>query len=56
MEIGQPVGELLDWSSPELLKALGLPIEQLVSTSVATWKRHVTPKRAAKLSLYGFVG
>jgi flavin-dependent dehydrogenase len=43
-EIGQPVGESLDWSSPELLKALGLPMEQLVSTSVATWKRHVTLK------------
>ncbi len=43
-EIGQPVGESLDWSSPELLKALGLPMEWLVSTSVATWKRHVTLK------------
>ena len=43
-DIGQPVGESLDWSSPELLKALGLPMEQLVSTSVATWKRHVTLK------------
>jgi menaquinone-9 beta-reductase len=43
-EIGQPVGESLDWSSPELLRALGLPMEQLVSTSVATWKRHVTLK------------
>ena len=44
MELGQPVGESLDWSSPELLKALGLPMERLVSTSVATWKRHVTLK------------
>jgi flavin-dependent dehydrogenase len=43
-EIGQAVGESLDWSSPELLKALGLPMEELVSTSVATWKRHVTLK------------
>ncbi len=43
-EIGQPVGESLDWSSPDLLKALGLPMEWLVSTSVATWKRHVTLK------------
>jgi flavin-dependent dehydrogenase len=43
-ELGQPVGESLDWSSPELLKALGLPMEWLVSTSVATWKRHVTLK------------
>jgi len=43
-EIGQPVGESLDWSSPDLLKALGLPMEWLVSTSTATWKRHVTLK------------
>jgi flavin-dependent dehydrogenase len=43
-EIGQPVGESLDWSSPELLKSLGLPMEWLVSSSTATWKRHVTLK------------
>lgn len=43
-ELGQPVGESLDWSSPELLRGLGLPMEQLVSRSVATWKRHVTLK------------
>lgn len=43
-EIMQPVGESLDWSSPELLRTLGLPMEQLVSASVATWKRHVTLK------------
>src|SRR6202000_2298524 len=43
-EIGQPGGEALDCSSPKLLKALGLPMEWLVSTSVATWKRHVTLK------------
>ena len=36
------VGESLDWSAPELLKALGLPMEQLVSGRIATWKRHVT--------------
>ena len=38
----QAVGESLDWSAPDLLKALGLPMEQLVSERVATWKRHVT--------------
>jgi menaquinone-9 beta-reductase len=36
------VGESLDWSAPELLKALGLPMEQLVESRMATWKRHVT--------------
>ena len=39
---GQAVGESLDWSAPDLLKALGLPMEQLVSRRIATWKRHVT--------------
>jgi flavin-dependent dehydrogenase len=38
----QSVGESLDWSAPELLRALGLPMEQLVSGRIATWKRHVT--------------
>jgi flavin-dependent dehydrogenase len=38
----QAVGESLDWSAPDLLKALGLPMEQLVSKRIATWKRHVT--------------
>lgn len=38
----QAVGESLDWSAPDLLKALGLPMEQLVSERIATWKRHVT--------------
>lgn len=37
-----PVGESLDWSAPELLKALGLPMEYLLETKMATWKRHVT--------------
>jgi 2-polyprenyl-6-methoxyphenol hydroxylase-like FAD-dependent oxidoreductase len=40
----QAVGESLDWSAPELLKALGLPMDELVQTSVATWKRHVILK------------
>ncbi len=38
------VGESLDWSAPDLLKALGLPMEQLVEARIATWKRHVTLK------------
>lgn len=37
-----PVGESLDWSAPELLKVLGLPMEYLLETQMATWKRHVT--------------
>lgn len=40
----QAVGESLDWSAPDLLKALGLPMEELVKTKMATWKRHVTLK------------
>ncbi len=36
------VGESLDWSAPDLLKALGLSMEQLVTAGIATWKRHVT--------------
>lgn len=38
----EPVGESLDWSAPELLSALGLPMDHLISAQVATWKRHVT--------------
>lgn len=38
----QAVGESLDWSAPDLLNALGLPMEDLVTTGTATWKRHVT--------------
>jgi flavin-dependent dehydrogenase len=36
------VGESLDWSAPDLLKVLGLPMDSLVKERVATWKRHVT--------------
>lgn len=42
--VDQSVGESLDWSAPELLRALGLPMEELVQSQVATWKRHVTLK------------
>ena len=42
--VRQPVGESLDWSAPDLLNALGLPMGELVKTRMATWKRHVTLK------------
>ena len=38
------VGESLDWSAPELLRVLGLPMERLIEDGVATYKRHVTVK------------
>ena len=34
--IRQEVGESLDWSAPDLLKALGLPMEDLVRSRMAT--------------------
>jgi len=37
--VRQAVGESLDWSAPDLLKALGLPMEELVTGRIATWKR-----------------
>jgi flavin-dependent dehydrogenase len=39
-----PVGESLDWSAPDLLTALGLPMDDLVNARMATWKKHVTVK------------
>lgn len=42
--VRQAVGESLDWSAPDLLKSLGLPMEELVNSKMATWKRHVTLK------------
>jgi len=44
-EINNIVGESLDWSAPELSANLGLPMEELVSTEAATWKRHITVTR-----------
>jgi flavin-dependent dehydrogenase len=35
------VGESLDWSAPELLAALGLPMSRLLDEETATYKRHV---------------
>jgi len=43
-EVGQTVGESLDWSAPDLLRALGLPMEQLIHDEIATYKNHVTLK------------
>src|SRR5271170_2386405 len=40
----QPVGESLDWSAPDLLAALGLPMQRLLDEGIATYKRHVTLK------------
>jgi flavin-dependent dehydrogenase len=37
-----PIGESLDWSAPDLLKDLGLPMERLIAEEIATYKRHVT--------------
>ena len=39
-----PVGESLDWSAPELLRELGLPMEALIQDGTATYKRHVILK------------
>jgi menaquinone-9 beta-reductase len=39
-----PVGESLDWSSPELLKTLGFPMHQVIATQLGTWKNHVILK------------
>ncbi len=41
-----PVGESLDWSAPDLLKALGLPPEYLLGQGIATYKKHVVLKLA----------
>ena len=39
-----PVGESLDWSAPDLLSQLELPMERLLEDGTATWKRHVILK------------
>jgi menaquinone-9 beta-reductase len=41
-----PVGESLDWSSPDLLKNLGLPMDDIIGVEMGTWKRHVILKLA----------
>lgn len=37
----EPVGESLDWSAPDLLAALGVPMRQLLDQGIATFKRHL---------------
>ncbi len=39
-----PVGESLDWSAPDLLKRLGLPMNLLLERGIATYKKHVVLK------------
>lgn len=41
-EIRRSLGESLDWSAPGLFTELGLPMEELIATESATWKRHIT--------------
>ena len=38
----QPVGESLDWATPDLLTGLGFPRDYLLGSGISTWKRHVT--------------
>lgn len=40
--VRQAVGESLDWSTPALLRTLGLPWEELIHSGIATYKRGVT--------------
>jgi len=40
----QRVGESLDWSSPELLRELGFPMDEVVAAQIGTWKKHVILK------------
>jgi len=40
--VRQPVGESLDWSSPDLLRAVDLPMADLIESGIATYKRGVT--------------
>ena len=39
-----PVGESLDWSAPDLLAKIGLPIDALMERGIATTKQHVILK------------
>ena len=48
------VGESLDWSSPGLLKTLGLPREQLISDQIATYKRNIKIKPVGKEAWEGY--
>ena len=35
--VRQPVGESLDWASPALLGAVGLPFEDLIRAGIVSW-------------------
>ena len=38
----QPVGESLDWATPDLLGAVGFSRDYLLTSHISTYKRHVT--------------
>jgi menaquinone-9 beta-reductase len=40
--VQQPVGESLDWATPDLLAALGFSRNYLLTSHISTYKRHVT--------------
>jgi flavin-dependent dehydrogenase len=40
----QPVGESLDWSTPDLLANLGLPLDEVLTNRIGTLKRRVIVK------------
>jgi len=40
----QPVGESLDWSTPDLLGNLGLPLDEILARRIGTLKRRVVVK------------
>jgi flavin-dependent dehydrogenase len=40
----QPVGESLDWSTPDLLRNLGLPLDDVIAGRMGTLKRRVVVK------------
>lgn len=44
------VGESLDWSAPDLLGALGLPMERLIAEDIATYKRHIVAKSSCGIT------
>ncbi len=44
----EKVGESLDWSSPGLLRRLGLPVDTLIADRVATWKRGIAVSQTAQ--------
>jgi len=43
-DLTKVVGESLDWSAPDLLRAVGLTMDHLIGERAATYKKHVTLK------------